>query len=79
MAVVSSLMAHTVIDMGNLPADNKAYFLFLDALYVSADFFRPCQRLPLGMVVIGLVGWSLNALARIFERRMQRLYGIDPR
>jgi sulfonate transport system permease protein len=32
-----------------------------------------------GMVVIGLVGWSLNALARIFERRMQRLYGIDPR
>ena len=32
-----------------------------------------------GMVVIGLVGWSLNALARIFERRMQRLYGIEPR
>ena len=32
-----------------------------------------------GEVVIGLVGWSLNALARIFERRMQRLYGIAPR
>jgi len=32
-----------------------------------------------GMVVIGLVGWSLNALARVVERRMQRLYGIAPR
>jgi sulfonate transport system permease protein len=32
-----------------------------------------------GMLVIGLVGWSLNALARVFERRMQRLYGIAPR
>jgi sulfonate transport system permease protein len=32
-----------------------------------------------GMVVIGLVGWSLNALARTLERRMQRLYGITPR
>ena len=31
------------------------------------------------MVVIGLVGWSLNALARVCERRMQRLYGIAPR
>ena len=36
-------------------------------------------NLGTGMVVIGLVGWSLNALARIFERRMQRLYGIEPR
>jgi sulfonate transport system permease protein len=32
-----------------------------------------------GMVVIGLVGWGLNALARVLERRMQRLYGIAPR
>jgi sulfonate transport system permease protein len=32
-----------------------------------------------GMVVIGLVGWGLNALARTLERRMQRLYGIAPR
>ncbi|MDD1968997.1 ABC transporter permease [Pseudomonas putida] len=32
-----------------------------------------------GMVVIGLVGWSLNLLARSLERRMQRLYGITPR
>ncbi len=31
-----------------------------------------------GMLVIGLVGWSLNSLARIAERRMQRLYGIVP-
>jgi sulfonate transport system permease protein len=32
-----------------------------------------------GMVIIGLVGWALNALARLLERRMQRLYGIAPR
>jgi sulfonate transport system permease protein len=32
-----------------------------------------------GMVIIGLVGWGLNALARTLERRMQRLYGIAPR
>ena len=31
-----------------------------------------------GMVVIGLVGWGLNAVARTLERRMQRLYGIAP-
>jgi sulfonate transport system permease protein len=32
-----------------------------------------------GMVIIGLVGWALNVLARRLERRMQRLYGITPR
>lgn len=32
-----------------------------------------------GMVIIGLVGWGLNVLARRLERRMQRLYGITPR
>lgn len=32
-----------------------------------------------GMIVIGLVGWALNVLARRLERRMQRLYGILPR
>lgn len=32
-----------------------------------------------GMVIIGLVGWALNVLARRLERRMQRLYGIPPR
>jgi sulfonate transport system permease protein len=32
-----------------------------------------------GMVIIGLVGWALNVLARQLERRMQRLYGITPR
>jgi len=32
-----------------------------------------------GMVVIGLVGWALNTLARKVERRIQRLYGITPR
>jgi sulfonate transport system permease protein len=32
-----------------------------------------------GMVIIGLVGWGLNLLARTLERRMQRLYGITPR
>jgi sulfonate transport system permease protein len=32
-----------------------------------------------GMIVIGLVGWALNVLARCLERRMQRLYGIAPR
>jgi sulfonate transport system permease protein len=32
-----------------------------------------------GMVIIGLVGWALNVLARQVERRMQRLYGINPR
>lgn len=32
-----------------------------------------------GMVVIGLVGWALNVLARRLERHMQRLYGITPR
>jgi sulfonate transport system permease protein len=32
-----------------------------------------------GMVVIGLVGWALNVLARRLERRLQRLYGIAPR
>ncbi|WP_311969938.1 ABC transporter permease [Pseudomonas baltica] len=28
-----------------------------------------------GMVVIGVVGWTLNALARALERRLQRRYG----
>ncbi len=32
-----------------------------------------------GMIVIGLVGWGLNVLARLLERRLQRLYGIAPR
>jgi sulfonate transport system permease protein len=32
-----------------------------------------------GMIVIGLVGWALNLLARRLEQRMQRLYGIAPR
>ncbi|HXR02247.1 MAG TPA: ABC transporter permease [Pseudomonas sp.] len=32
-----------------------------------------------GMVIIGLVGWALNVLARQLERRMQRLYGIATR
>ena len=32
-----------------------------------------------GMVIIGLVGWGLNVLARRLERRMQRLYGVSPR
>ncbi|OQR30959.1 taurine ABC transporter permease [Pseudomonas sp. Bc-h] len=32
-----------------------------------------------GMVIIGLVGWALNVLARRLERRMQRLYGMTPR
>ncbi|RAU44821.1 MULTISPECIES: ABC transporter permease [unclassified Pseudomonas] len=32
-----------------------------------------------GMVIIGLVGWALNVLARRLERRLQRLYGITPR
>jgi ABC-type nitrate/sulfonate/bicarbonate transport system permease component len=27
------------------------------------------------MVVIGVVGWTLNALARALERRLQRRYG----
>jgi sulfonate transport system permease protein len=28
-----------------------------------------------GMLVIGVVGWTLNALARALERRLQRRYG----
>jgi sulfonate transport system permease protein len=32
-----------------------------------------------GMVIIGVVGWALNVLARRLERRMQRTYGITPR
>ena len=34
MAVVASLMAHTVIDMSIFPADNKLDSLLMDALYV---------------------------------------------
>lgn len=32
-----------------------------------------------GMVIIGLVGWALNLLARQLERHLQRRYGITPR
>ena len=32
-----------------------------------------------GMIVIGLVGFALNTLARRLERRLQRLYGAAPR
>jgi len=32
-----------------------------------------------GMIVIGLVGWGLNVVARRLERRLQRRYGITPR
>ncbi|WPO98112.1 ABC transporter permease [Pseudomonas sp. HR96] len=32
-----------------------------------------------GMIVIGLVGFALNTLARRLERRLQHLYGVAPR
>lgn len=51
--------------IGNTLIDGSEHFMMDLVLY--------------GMVVIGLVGWGLNALARTLERRMQRLYGIEAR
>lgn len=45
-----------------------------NTLIDGSEHFRMDQVL-FGMVVIGLVGWTLNSLARLAEQRLRRLYG----
>jgi len=49
-----------------------------NTLIEGSEHFR-MDLVLFGMVIIGLIGWSLNALARMAERRMQRFYGIASR
>ncbi|PVZ12508.1 MULTISPECIES: ABC transporter permease [unclassified Pseudomonas] len=45
-----------------------------NTLIDGSEHFRMDQVL-FGMLVIGLVGWALNGLARLAEQRLRRLYG----
>jgi sulfonate transport system permease protein len=45
-----------------------------NALIDGSEHFR-MDLVLFGMLVIGLVGWALNALARLAERRMAQRYG----
>lgn len=45
-----------------------------NTLIDGSEHFR-MDLVLFGMLVIGLVGWALNSLARLAERRLQRRYG----
>ncbi|WP_263260549.1 ABC transporter permease [Pseudomonas sp. RIT-PI-S] len=47
-----------------------------NALIEGSEHFR-MDLVLFGMLVIGIVGWSLNALARLGERRLSRRFGYQ--